>query len=273
MYCIVQVLKRKKPNPYGEYREYEVGSMTIQFQDGTSKTKYSYYPKYESGRFERPHRESYKISIHESRRDGGKVVKKQCAIGTVGYYDLLQWCLYDYIDKGVGRAVEMFGVDYETLYKLVEDKMQPIIEKITKEFHRSEEYKAERQRKKLEKAYQRAKKQFGAQYDVDPDEYDYCYNIFGELMEKAYLDKIIQQYEQKQKAQSSYRKSWGSTYGQYSSSSYSIPPVSTYSEDETAILKQFYRALAKQFHPDVNHDRDTTRELQLLNRLKEQWGV
>ena len=25
--------------------------------------------------------------------------------------------------------------------------------------------------------------------------------------------------------------------------------------------------------PDVNHDRDTTRELQLLNRLKEQWGV
>ena len=60
--------------------------------------------------------------------------------------------------------MDMFGVEYEVLYKLVEDKMQPIIDKIKREFRRSEEYKARREREKLEKAHQKAKKQFGEQY-------------------------------------------------------------------------------------------------------------
>ena len=72
MFCVVQTLQRKKVNIQGDYREYEVDSMTIQFPDGTSKTHYSYYPRYEADRFDRPHMESYKISIHESRREGGR---------------------------------------------------------------------------------------------------------------------------------------------------------------------------------------------------------
>lgn len=230
MYCVVQTLQRKKPNTYGEYKEYEVSSMTIQFQDGSAKTHYSYYPRYEAGRFFRPHMESYKISIHESRRENGKVVKRQCAIGTVGYYDLIQFGLYEYIENGINRAVDAFGVDYEVLYKLVEDKMQPIIEQIKKEFRKTEEYKAKRQREKVEKAYQKAKRQFGKQYDVDPDEYDYCFNIFGELMEKAYFDRIVQQYEQKQKTRSSYQEYFHSSYSGGSGSSYSVHTSSTYAE-------------------------------------------
>lgn len=273
MFCVVQTLQRKKVDIQGDYREYEVSSMDIQFQDGTSKTHYSYYPKYEAGRFDRPRMENYKISIHESRREDGKVVKKQCAIGTVGYYALAEWGLYDYIDSGINRAVEMFGRDYEELYRLVEAKMQPIIDKVKREFHRSEEYKARRQREKLEKAYQKAKKQFGESYGVDPDEYDYCFNIFGELMDKAYFDQIVRKYEQQKKAYSSYQESWRSTYEQYTSGSYSIPSASTYTADETAILKQFYWSLSKTYHPDMNPGKDTTAAMQLLNRLKEQWKV
>lgn len=277
MFCVVQAIERKKPNTGGEYREYEVSSMTIQFPDGTSKTHYSFYPKYEAGRFDRPHRESYKISIHESRREGGKVVKKQCVVGTAGYYDLVQFGLYDFIDSGINRAVEMFGADYESLYKLVEDKMQPIIEKIKKEFHRSEEYKARRQREKLEKVHQKAKKQFGERYGVDPDEYDYCYNIFGELMDEAYLNQIIRQSEQRQKAyedrQRRYQEYSSGTYSGGSSRGYSVPAVSTYSEADRAILKQFYRSLSKLYHPDLHPGMDTTAQMQLLNRLKEMWGV
>lgn len=272
MYCVVQVIQHRKPNVHGEYREYEVSSMTIQFPDGTSKTHYSYYPRYEAGRFDRPHRESFKISIHESRREGGRVCKKQCAIGTVGYYDLVEWGLYEYIDRGINRAVEMFDADYETLYKLVEDKMQPITDKVKKEFHRSEEYKARRQREKLEKSYQKAKKQFGDRYGVDPDEYDYCFNIFGELMDKAYFDQIVRQYEQRETYRS-YRSSGHSTYEQRGYGGYYTQNISTYSEDELAILKQFYRSLIKTYHPDLNPGRDTTAQMQLLNRLKELWGV
>ena len=274
MFCVVQTILRKKGNPHGEYRKYEVQSMAIQFPDGTSKTHYSYYPDYEAGRFERLRREAYRISVHESRREGGKVVKKQCAIATIGYYAFADgWGLYDYIDSGVSRAAEVFGVDYKTLYSLVEHKVQPLADNIVKEFHKSEEYKAKRQREKVEKAHQKAKKRFGEQYGIDPDEYDYCYNIFGELMDEGYLNKIIQQYKQKQEAYSSYQKSWRSTYEQYTRGSYSIPAASTYTEDEKGILRQFYKSLSKTYHPDLNPGKDTTAAMQLLNRLKEAWGL
>lgn len=82
MFCVIQTIQRKKSDPHGWYREYEVESIPITFPDGISKTHYSYYPKYEAGRFERPRREAYRISIHKSRREGEKVVKKQCAIAT-----------------------------------------------------------------------------------------------------------------------------------------------------------------------------------------------
>lgn len=274
MFCVIQTLQRKKGNPYGEYRRYEVQSMGIQFPDGTSKTHYSYYPDYEAGRFERPHREAYRISIHESRREGGKIVKKQCAIATVGYYDLADgFGLYDYINSGIERAAGVFGVDYNTLYSLVENKVQPLADKIVKEFHKSEEYKAKRQREKVEKAHQKAKKKFGERYGVDPDEYDYCYNIFGELMDEAYLNKIIQQYERQREAYSSYRESWSGNYSGEGTSSYSFSVASTYTEDEKGILRQFYKSLSKTYHPDLNPGKDTTAAMQLLNRLKENWGL
>lgn len=274
MFCVIQTLQRKKGNPYGAYRKYEVNSMSIQFPDGTSKTHYSYYPKCEAGRFERPHREAYKISIHQSRREGGKVIKKQCVIATIGYYDFAAgWGLYECIDGGIKQAADVFDVDYETLYSLVENKVKPLADKIKKEFHRSEEYKACRQREEIEKEHQKAKKQFGEQYGVDPDEYDYCYNIFGDLMDEAYLNKITRQYKRQQDASRSYRESWGSNHSWGGSGSYSIPSASTYSEGETAILKQFYRSLSKEYHPDLNPGKDTTAEMQLLNKLKEAWGV
>lgn len=269
MYVVVQTIQRKKPNPHGDYKEYEISSMSIQSQDGSVKTHYSYYPKYEAGRFDRPHRESYKISIHESRRENGKVVKKQCVVGTIGYYELVEWGLYDYIDKGISHAVDVFGADYEDLYRMTETKMQPIMDKVKREFHRTEEYKARRQREKLEKAHQKAKKQFGDKYGVDPDEYDYIYNIFGELMDEQYLNRIIQQYE----AARSYRESQRSSYREYSYGSYSIPSSSTYTDDDRAILKKFYKELSKIYHPDLNPDTDTTAQMQLLNRLKGQWGL
>lgn len=287
MYCVVQVLQRRKPNQHGAYREYEVQSMTLKFQDGTIKTNYSYYPKSSAGRFERPYRESYKISIHESRRENGRVVKKQCAIGTIGYYELIQWGLYDYINRGVSRAVEMFGADYDVIYNLVESKMQPIMEKVIKEYHKSDEYKAEKKLEKIRKAYEKAKRQFGKKYGVDPNEYDYCYNIFGELMDENYLNQIIRQ----QEAKRSYQEKWRSTYERYTSrdyqssggstysgqstgdGSYSVPSYGNYTDDEKKLLKEFYRTLSKKFHPDLNPDRDTTEIMKLINKLKEQWRL
>ena len=61
--------------------------------------------------------------------------------------------------------------------------------------------------------------------------------------------------------------------GQAAGGGYSGPLSSTYTDNERGILKQFYRSLSKLYHPDLNPDTDTTAQMQLLNKLKEQWGV
>lgn len=44
-------------------------------------------------------------------------------------------------------------------------------------------------------------------------------------------------------------------------------------EENKDIYKEFYRALSRQFHPDLNRDKDTTKQMQILNELKQTWGV
>lgn len=269
MFCVIQEIQRKRPNKGGAYREYEVTSNTLNI-NGKSSTRYAYYPCYDAGRFERPHQEAYRISIHESHRENGRVQKKQCVVGTIGYYALIEWGLYDYVERGVNQAAELFGADFDTLYALVEAKVEPIKKRITAEYHSTEEYKARRQQEKIQKAYQKAKDSFGKKYDIRPEEYDYCYNALGELMNEAYLNQIIRQYQQKQESYRSYRRT---NYSNYDFGGSGVSLSRTYTEPETAILKQFYRTLSKSYHPDLNRDRDTTEEMKLLNRLKESWGV
>ena len=155
------------------------------------------------------------------------------------------------------------------MYATIESKLDPLRERLTAEFHQSPEYIAKQEHERIIADHMTAQNEFCSKYDVDKDEYNRCYDVFGVLRNKDYLEKIKARKESERR----YRESWSSTYERYTSGSYSIPTVSTYTEEETAILKQFYRALAKKFHPDVNRDRDTTKELQLLNRLKEIWGV
>ena len=58
MYCVIQEVRRKKPDPYGEYKEIEAyqDSWTI---DGKPP---AWSWRYTGGRFERPHLEAYKIT-------------------------------------------------------------------------------------------------------------------------------------------------------------------------------------------------------------------
>ena len=267
MFCVMQQTARKKPSPYGAYKE--LRAYQNQWRLDESKP-FTWAWEYTGGRFERPHMEAYKITIHQSYREGGVVKKRQYSICTMSYYDVVECCLYDCADRRIQATADKLGIEPAELYDLIESKLTPIRERLEAEFHQSPEYVAKQEHERVRADYMEAQGKFCSRYDVDKDEFARCYDIFLTLKNKEYLEQLKAQHKARKRR---YRESWGSTYGHYSGGSYSIPPVSTYSEDEAAILKQFYRALAKQFHPDVNHDRDTTRELQLLNRLKEQWGV
>ena len=52
------------------------------------------------------------------------------------------------------------GLDYQEVYKLVEGKMEPILQRVEREYQTTEEYKAVTHRRQIQAAYQKAKAAF-----------------------------------------------------------------------------------------------------------------
>ena len=125
--------------------------------------------------------------------------------------------------------------------------------------------------------------------------YDYCYDIYGKLKNKDILDEVIKNSER------SYREH---KRGNYAEKDNSIPENGNDSDyydydnfkrryksdhsyygfdynsgktsrtpEEKGYLKRFYKSLAAKFHPDANPNSDTTKEMQFLNKLKDEWGI
>lgn len=273
MYCVIQQVERKKPNPYGGYREIR----PYQNQWRLDDRPFTWAWEYTGGRFERTHMEAYKISIHHSYRENGKVKKHQYAIATIGYYDIAEFSLYDCADSHIKAAANLLGMDPAELYEMIYSKLEPLQDRITAEFQQSEEYITCLEHRRILEEHNKACAAFCKKYGVEKDDFSRCYDVFGTLRNKEYLKQIQAECkarkQAKRDAKRRYQEQWRSTYERYTSGSYSVPSGSTYSESETLILKQFYRSLSKLYHPDLNPDKDTTAEMQMLNRLKEQWGV
>lgn len=274
MYIVIQPIQLKKPNKNGAYKRHKVSTVSFN-SNGIIKTHYSYFPDYEFGRFERPRKDAYKISVHQSYRENGQVKKKQCVICTISFYDIVGslFALYDYVETGLNNAAKMFNLsDDYPLYDIIEEKLRPLQKQLIEEYICTEEYEAVKQHDQVLKEYRSAKAKFAADYGVDQNEYDYCYNVFGELMDKDYLDIIIKQHESRSYySKQSSNHSYSSNSGQYGS--YQNLKSSNYNDDQKKMLKQFYKSLSMKFHPDMNLDTDTTKEMQLLNQLKDDWGL
>ncbi len=264
-------------DPYGEYRELEAYQNEWRFDDRPCTWSW----RYTGGRFERPHLEAFKITLHHSYRESGAVRKHQYPITTMSYYDIVTYSLYDCADSRITVTAEKLGMDPAELYEIIETKLEPLRERIEAEFHQSAEYITHQKHRRIIDDHMAAKSKFCSRYGVDEADYNRCYDVFGVLRNKEYLEQIKAAHKAQQQAerdarkrsQRSYQDQWRSTYGGQSSGSYSIPLSSTYTAEETAILKQFYRSLSKTYHPDLNLGKDTTAEMQLLNKLKEMWGL
>ena len=90
------------------------------------------------------------------------------------------------------------------------------------------------------------------------------------------MKKIEKDYEARQRYEQESRRYYEKYYNNHnqdSSSSYGGSISNTYKEEDKAVLKQFYRELSKKFHPDANPDTDTSQQMQLLNQLKQEWGL
>jgi len=269
MYCVIQRVQNKKVNFHGKGKEIKIDSYTWSI-GGVSQTTYSY--KYE-GEFERSIKDSYKISIHKSYRDNGKVKKKQWVICTIGYYEIVDgWTWIGDHTIRLKDKCEKIGISEDMLCDLVYAKLDPLIEQVKAEYETTEEYRVSKRNDEIIKKYLNDKESFENKYG--PQTYDYCYDVFGVLRNEEYFKKLKSNYETKQHySNSSYYSNFYSNYKEdnYDFSSYFKNNDSTYTEEEKEYLKVIYKAGAMKLHPDIK--KDNGEGMKLLNKLKDEWGI
>lgn len=265
MYCIVQEIQNKKQDPYGAHKEIETYSFNIMGRE-------CYQYRYTGGRFERPIKTAYKITMRESYRVDGKVKSKIWTLGTVTYYNLIEYGYYETVEKPLQRIADETGIPLNDLYDIVEKKVEPIYERIRAEFEQTEEYITSQKNDAIREKYSADKAQFEKLYGDNT--YDYCYDVFGTLRNPEYLEYLKESRSYYKKQRNNYDSHSYQDYfkGNYNSSSYQKNIKSNYSEDDKVKLKKCFKVLAKHFHPDgPNGD---TEVMQFINdKLKKEWDL
>jgi hypothetical protein len=267
MFCVIQKIVNKKSDLYGHYKELTVSSTSFGFSGQPLKTKYSY--TYGNERFERSIKDAYKISIHKSYRENGKVKKKQWVIGTWSYYMLADFG-FDFSPWMHKDKMHEMDITANELEEMIWTKLEPFVEQINAEYKATDEYKTKVKHDEILNQYRIAKSKFEEIYGDDT--YDYCYDIFGTLRNPEYLEEVkAQKKAQEEYFKRSHEQSYQSNYSNYNFGGYSVNSGSNYTDEEKVLLKKIYKTAAKYLHPDITKDDGKT--MQFLTKLKEQWGI
>ena len=256
MYCVIQEIERKKADSPTIHKELESISFLKQ-----GIPYYSYI--YSDEIFEMPIKPSYKISIRESYRENGIVKAKQWVLCTISYYSLAQDGYYDAIENKIDKIAAETGKSFNEIYKIAESKIDPLYEQTKEEFQQTDAYKTEQEQNDIIRRYAMLKTEFEKLYGIG--QYDFCYDVFGNLRNEAYLKKL--------QDMRSYREKFYSNYNyNYDSSSYQTKTTSNYTEEDKNKLKKCFKVLAKYFHPD-----NTTGDSEMMqfvnDTLKKEWGL
>lgn len=274
MRCYIQEIQMKGSNSVGCGKELCVTTSNWTM-NGIPYTSYGY--TYSDEKFERPIKTAYKVTIHDKsyRNDKGKVRKNQYHVATIRYYDLVDYYWGDcLLHSRIDDVAEEIGIDSELVWKEVTEKLDALQDKVNAEFEQTEEYKAKKAHDAVLGEYRAKKAEFAEKYEVQENEYDRCYDIFGLLRNSEYLEKIKREYASRkeyEKRSSSYQREYRSNYSNYSGS-YKASSLHSGlgSEKEKEYYKKFYRTLAAKYHPDVTGDGEA---MKFLNKLKESWGI
>lgn len=282
MYCVIQEIETKKPNKHGYSKELISEYYTMSL-NGYDISHYSHRYSYE--KFERPIQKAYKISIHESYRENGRVKKKQYVICTARYYDIAErwFSVYEDCSNKISKIAQELNIDESILYELVDSKVTPFCDNIINEYEQTDEFITHEEHQRIIKLYNENMDKFISEYECDKTTYQQIYDVYGNLMNEDKLKKVQEDFkarkEYEEKSRSYQEQNYSNYYDSFfnrsnkGSSSYSNNSHSNHNEEDKDTLKQFYRVLSKKFHPDANPDKDTSNEMKLLNQLKKEWGL
>ena len=278
MFVVIQEVEIKRPSK-GNSKSLEVYESRFTMNG----REYCYYRYQKSNEcFERPIKKAYRISARESFRKNGKVQQKQVSICTIGYYNVIDWGYWidDYVKGGLKSKADVLGLTEEELIDMIYEKWQPVVDRIKAEYKQTEEYRVTKEYDHIIKVWSERREAFAKKYGISQDEFDKCYDVYCTLRNPEYLEKIKSDYKarkeyekQSREYQRSYYDNFNTNYNNDGGSSCGGIFSNNYTHEEKDILKQFYRALSKKYHPDANPDMDTSKQMQLLNRLKSDLGV
>ncbi len=263
MECIIEEITREQVNSVGAPKEIVVDSYEWTMHGESGRT-YTYHMSKE--RFLRENQKAYRVQMVEG--------EESYLVATIGYYDLVDYSIEDCIgDRLIDQLALKTGVDSQTIWNLILNQMNPLQERIKQEFSQTEEAMTSKKNQEILRTYEEKKRKFCMELGMDGVKYDRCYNVFGELMDASYLDKIHEQVVARQEFSANSKRKHKDAWRNFSGSATSFMGQASYTEEETEMLGRFYKTLAKKFHPDANPGVDTSKEMQLLNQLKKHWGI
>lgn len=229
-------------------------------EDGVSGKSYSYHMSKE--RFEREVHDAYVITV-------------DCVVvGKLSYYDFVDFNYMDCLSKrAIGEVANKANVSTEDVMHCIEETLNPLQEKIRTHFKNSEEYIEDQRNRDIIEKHKQNRKKFVMEYGLDGAKYDRCYNVFGQLMDSDYLDKLKEIMKEREEFSKNSKRKHKDAWRSYTESNFFGGGGGYYEEEDKILLAKFYKLLAKKYHPDSNPDIDTSKEMQLLNRLKKEWGL
>ena len=150
MYCVIQEVELKKSVLNGEYKELEA-YLNEWIMNGQQVKFYSY--RFTGGRFERTIKKAYKISVHKSYREKGRVKKKQWSICTMDYYCIATngAGIHDFCD--IESKAKAIGITEEELCDIIYKKLDQLEYKIKSEYQETEEYKTHKKHEEIINKY------------------------------------------------------------------------------------------------------------------------
>lgn len=233
--------------------------------EGEHGKTYTY--RLSSERFERTNKKAYRIIVVEDS-------KKEWVVATLSYYDFVDYSIHDCIgDRLIEQIAKEMNTSADDVWAVIDEKLENLQTKIRLEFEQTEEYLENKKNQQIIETYKKAKKKFSLELGVDQAKYDRIYNVFGELKDADYLNKIHEQIKEREKFSESSRRKHKEAWRNFSGSSDFFGGSVSYKEEDREMLSKFYKVLAKKFHPDANPGIDTSKEMQLLNEIKKEWGV
>lgn len=99
MFCVIQEIPTRKPST-GTPKRIEAYKSEWSM-NGIKQCRYGW--RYSDERFERPLKPSYRISIHQSYREDGKVKKSNLSYVTARYYEHLRKIFSVYMMNGIQK--------------------------------------------------------------------------------------------------------------------------------------------------------------------------